>query len=29
MLFGAAKVPGGGFWAVGSAGSNTLTEFHC
>ena len=29
MLFGAAKVPGGGFWAVGSSGNNTLTEFHC
>ncbi len=28
-LFGVAKVPGGGFWAVGAAGKNTLTEFHC
>jgi hypothetical protein len=24
-----AAVPGGGNWAVGSAGSKTLTEFHC
>jgi hypothetical protein len=30
QLFGAAAVPGGhGFWAVGSAGSATLAEFHC
>jgi hypothetical protein len=29
MLFGAARVPGGGFWAVGLAGARTLTEFHC
>jgi hypothetical protein len=30
QLFGAAAVPGGhGFWAVGAAGSATLTEFHC
>jgi hypothetical protein len=29
MLCGLAKVPGGGYWAVGSAGDSTLTEFHC
>jgi hypothetical protein len=29
MLFGIARVPGGGYWAVGSAGDSTLTEFHC
>jgi hypothetical protein len=28
-LFGVAAVPGGGYWAVGTAGSKTLTEFHC
>lgn len=28
-LFGVAKVPRGGFWAVGNAGGKTLTEFHC
>jgi hypothetical protein len=28
-LYGAAAVPGGGFWAVGTAGGNTLTEFRC
>ena len=28
-LFGVTRVPGGGFWAVGSAGNKTLTEFHC
>jgi len=29
-LYGVAAVPGGpGFWAVGKAGNNTLTEFHC
>lgn len=29
MLFGVAKVPGGGYWAVGTAGDTTLTEFRC
>lgn len=29
MLFGVARVPGGGYWAVGAAGDSTLTEFHC
>jgi hypothetical protein len=29
MLTGLTAVPGGGFWAVGSAGDRTLTEFHC
>jgi len=29
-LFGITRVPGGGgFWAVGTAGGRTLTEFHC
>lgn len=28
-LSGVATVPGGGFWAVGSAGDATLTEFRC
>jgi hypothetical protein len=28
-LYGAATVPGRGFWAVGTAGGNTLTEFGC
>lgn len=29
-MFGLAAVPhGGGFWAVGSAGNSTLTEFRC
>jgi len=29
-LYGVAAVPnGGGFWAVGTDGNNTLTEFHC
>jgi hypothetical protein len=29
-LFGVGAVPGGrGFWAVGTTGSATLTEFHC
>lgn len=29
-LYGVAAVPNrGGFWAVGTDGSNTLTEFHC
>ena len=29
-LFGIGTVPrGGGFWAVGTAGAGTLTEFHC
>jgi hypothetical protein len=29
-LFGVTAVPnGGGFWAVGTDGNNTLTEFHC
>ncbi len=29
MLFGVAKVPGGGYRAVGTAGDTTLTEFRC
>jgi hypothetical protein len=29
-LYGVTAVPGGGgFWAVGTDGNNTLTEFHC
>src|SRR5258707_808966 len=29
-LYGVAAVPnGGGFWAVGTDGNDTLTEFHC
>ena len=28
-LFGVTAVPGGGFWAVGTTGSATLTEFRC
>jgi hypothetical protein len=28
-LSGIAKVPGGGYWAVGSADGATLTEFRC
>ena len=29
-LFGVARVPGrGGYWAVGTAGDKTLTEFRC
>jgi len=28
-LFGVTAVPGGGYWAVGTTGSATLTEFHC
>jgi hypothetical protein len=28
-LFAVTKVPGGGFWAVGTAGDKTLTEFRC
>ncbi len=28
-LYGVAKVPGGGYWAVGTAGGATLTEFRC
>lgn len=28
-LYGVAKVPGGGWWAVGTAGGATLAETHC